>query len=106
MACELNLGPGTPPSQMPVQELQAVVGVEAEQTEGLRRANLLDGVHDRFLILAQNAPGSRPGGLEVGDVEGIDKFSAAGVAGMRHQVHLGEANTARYIPLPSAAVIC
>ena len=76
---------------MIIDEFRAVIRINAAQPEGQRLPDLVEGLPHAELALAQHRPGFDPGRVNVGDIQRVQKFAVGAVAGMRHQVDLGEA---------------
>src|SRR6516162_3931014 len=90
-AGELDLAGRAVIIEMVVDEFGAVVGVQTSQPEGQAGAHVIHGGADRALALAHDGPGLYPTGIDIGEVEGLNKLAIGGVAGMRDEVDLGEA---------------
>jgi len=87
---EVDVVLGTPGAEMPIDELRAVIRIEAQETKGQGGSNLLQSLQHRRSTPPQQGPRFRPAGVDIGDVEGMGKLSTGRVAGMRDQVHLRE----------------
>ncbi len=81
----------TGPRELVIDALRAVVGVDPLEGKGQGGADLLQGGPDAGLGFAQDGPGLAPGGVDVREGEGVDEFPVGALAGMGHEVHLGEA---------------
>ncbi len=75
---------------MPVHELRAVIRIEAEQAERQGGLDLIESLDYRRPAPPQEGPRFRPRGMDIRHVQRMGKFPVAGVATMRHQVHLRE----------------
>ena len=89
--CELDLLRLAVVVQVLVDELRAIVGVDAPERKGQGLAELGEGRLDRALALAEHGGGLDPGGVDVGEVEGVHELALAQAAAMRHEIDLGEA---------------
>src|SRR5215472_2018656 len=90
-AGELNLLRLAVVPQVLIDELRAVVGVDAAQAEGQRLPELLQGGLDRGLALAEDGGGLHPRGVDVGQVEGVHELAVAPATRVGDEVDLGKA---------------
>jgi len=74
--------------EMVVDEFRTVVGVDSEKSKGERCTDMFEGIDDVGLAFAQYGAGFYPGGMDIRDVERVDKFPLSAVARMRDQVDL------------------
>lgn len=77
--------------EMVVNELGAIVGVDASQSKGEGTAHVFYGVGYPLFAFAHHGARFHPGGVDVGHVEGVEEFPAGTVAGVRDQIDFGEA---------------
>jgi hypothetical protein len=90
-AGELDLAPATVLEEMGIDELGAVVGIEAAERKGERGVQRGDGGADGALGLAQDGVGLDPASMDIGEIEGLQKLAVGPIAGMGDEVDLGEA---------------
>jgi hypothetical protein len=83
------------PVQVGVDELGAVVGVDAPEHEGQREAHLLEHRLHAGLAFAEDGPGLHPRGVDVGEVERVEGLPVGALAGVGDQVRLREAGGRR-----------
>lgn len=84
-----------------IDELGAVVGVDALEPEGERLPHRLQRLLHRVLPPAQDRPRLHPGGVDVREVQGVRELPVARVAAVGHQVDLGEAGDGDVPPIGS-----
>src|SRR2546426_5758769 len=77
--------------EVAVDELGAVIGVDAPQAEGQGELELGERVLNAVLVLAEDGPRLHPRRVDVGDVEGMHELAIGGVAGMTDEIDLREA---------------
>ncbi len=90
-ARELDLLGLTVPIEMVVDELGAVVRVDPPEAEGEDLSNLLQGRLDAGFAATEDGAGFHPGRVDVGHVQRMGELAIGPVAGVGHQVELGEA---------------
>ncbi len=90
-AGELDLAPATVLEELGIDELRTVVGIQAAEGKGERGVQLGHGGADRALGLPQNGAGLDPAGMDIGEIEGLEKFTVGPIAGMGDEIDLGEA---------------
>ena len=77
--------------EMVVDELGAVVGVDPPEAEGQDLSDLLQGRLDAGFAATEDGPGLHPRRVDVGHVQRMGELAIGPVAGVGHQVELGEA---------------
>jgi hypothetical protein len=77
--------------ELGVDELGAVVRVDALQAERQGLADLVEGALHAALALAQDGARFGPGGLDVDDVQGVGELASGRGAAMGDEIELGEA---------------
>jgi len=87
--------------EMRMEELAAVVGVDAAQRERQRPAHLVESVADRLLALAEQGSRLSPGGVDVGEVERMAEVTGGRRAGVGDQIDLPEAG---FLHVPAAGL--
>ncbi len=76
--------------QLVVEELAAVVRIDALQTKGQIQAHLLEGRDDPRLPFAEHGSSLGPGGVDIREIEGMSELPLRTAARVRDQVDLGE----------------
>ena len=74
-----------------VDKLRAVIGIDAQKFKRQSLLDVLHGIEYTELAFTHDRPGFHPGGVDVGDIEGVKKVSRSRVAGVRDQIGLGKA---------------
>ena len=97
-AGELNLERLAVAVEMIVDELGAIVGVNAAQPEGQGLPDLLQGRLDAAFPAAEHGPRFDPRRVDIGHVQRMGELAVGPMAGMGHQVQLREARD-RHIPV-------
>jgi hypothetical protein len=77
--------------EMAVDELRAVIGVDAAQAEGQGLLQLDERRLDAALMLAEDGARLHPRGVDVGDVEGMQELALGRGAGVTDEIDLREA---------------
>ena len=72
-------------------KFRSVVRVQAQEPEGQRPGDLIQGLLHSALPLPQQSPRLRPGRLHIGDVQRIAELSCARIPGMRDPIDFREA---------------
>ena len=76
---------------MTMNEFGAVIRIDPAQAKGQRPSDLLERRLHTKLALAEHGPRLDTRGVNVGDIQRMEKFSVGAIAGMRHEVNFGEA---------------
>ena len=74
-----------------VDKLSAIIGIDAQEFKRQSLFNLLHGLENPDLAFAHHGPTFYPGGMNVGDIEGVKELPRTRVAGVRDQIGFGKA---------------